>query len=346
MAFSEDVQQATLLFYDYNILGSRGIFKGYVYVEDGRIAEIGEGEVPEDLKRADMFYKGQNRLILPGFSSPLTHLSLYPFRVLVGYTLDFYSVWNAVKRLSERDYMSLVSIALKSLVERGYTNIAFMEARPHTTALFLKEKELSAIALVPVDMEVEEPVEKIEEELEVPVKECSVRGEERAFLTRIVGPKGITLGGVVDGKEYILSWPSSEMCRRNPFFGVGHSPLFSTRSLLMTCYQHNPSIDLIEALEKVTVGGERLILGTERRWLERGQSASFIAVRLDDVAFLGLGESELLWTLALTEYSVPKIETVVVNGTVVVDGGQQLIVEDAYIEKASDVIARLRATLI
>uniref|UniRef100_A0A7J3ZJY7 Amidohydrolase n=1 Tax=Fervidicoccus fontis TaxID=683846 RepID=A0A7J3ZJY7_9CREN len=346
MSFSEEVQQVAILFYDYNILGSRGVFKGYIYVEDGKIAEIGVGQPPEDLKRADMFYRGHNRLILPGFSSPLTHLSLYPFRVLVGRAIDFYRAWSAVRKLDERDYASLVSVAVKSLVERGYTSIAFMDSRPLSTARILKEKELSAIALVPVDESVDEPVDKIEEELRVPVKECSIRGEERVFLTRIVGPSGITLGGVVEGKERILSWPDVKMCDRSTFYGIGHNPLFSTRSLLMTCYQTNPNIDLMGALERLTVGGESLILKARRGWLERGEGASFIVVRLDDTAFLGLNESELLWTLALTEYSTPKIETVVVNGVVVVDGGQQLVVEDALIERALDVVARLKAALL
>ncbi|UXD22392.1 hypothetical protein IPA_04270 [Ignicoccus pacificus DSM 13166] len=54
--------------------------KGYLYLNKGIIAALGEGEVPEEYSYAMYLIDGKNRIVTPGLICPLISISSYPSR--------------------------------------------------------------------------------------------------------------------------------------------------------------------------------------------------------------------------------------------------------------------------
>ncbi len=97
------------------------IEEGYVYVSDGRIAAVGRGEPPEDLKYPELLINGRGRLVVPGLSAPLTSVTLYPFRyVLNGF--EWGKARDFLTTLTRTDVYYLACAAFQEMMMRGVTS--------------------------------------------------------------------------------------------------------------------------------------------------------------------------------------------------------------------------------
>jgi len=95
--------------------------KGYVYVANGVIRAVGEGEPPEELRYPELLLRGEGRVIIPGLSSAFTVVTLYPFRFgLRGLKLNEWL--HYFRELSRTDTYYVAGMAFIEMVMRGITS--------------------------------------------------------------------------------------------------------------------------------------------------------------------------------------------------------------------------------
>ncbi|MEM1619577.1 MAG: hypothetical protein QXU52_02345 [Fervidicoccaceae archaeon] len=328
----------TILFADYYLPRDQGLETGYVYVEGGVIAELGYGETPDDLRSAALIYEGWGRrLLLPGLSSPVIHLGLYPLRTELGFTLSFDAAWRSVAELSRREYSLLMLLGLRELIEKGYTSFGLFEPKPSAAAEVVAEYDLDALIIAPSDVS---PMEAEREALSG--LEASEIWIDRA--ERLEGPRGITLGLSL-GSATALAWPSAEMCDKVDYYAVGHNASFSGRLPILLCDEpvrarERPPRTLKRLTRTEWKRGEKPKL--DGSWLERGGPADLISVKLDEPPLAGLRWDDIAWVLSRLDVWPPALETVVIKGEVVVDGGQQLLLEEPLLSLAEKVVEKVR----
>lgn len=99
--------------------------KGYIYVEDDKIAYVGLGKVREEHEVAELYVTARERIILPGTITPVTWVSLYPFRLLLlSGNLQYYEVFQVIGK-DEVYYASL--LAGYELLKHGVTTVGIMD---------------------------------------------------------------------------------------------------------------------------------------------------------------------------------------------------------------------------
>ena len=319
--------------------------EGYVYIAEGRIQETGEGEPPEDLRHAPLVYNLPGKLVLPGFTSPLTHLTLYPLRDRIGVTMEFSWAWHLASKISPDDAKNLALLALKHLVEHGFTAIAYMDPHPEAIAEAVEEVGLRATALVPLDAPEGVDPEALDRlrERGFPAQPASLYGDEPrgsiVYLRRLPGDRDMTLGGQI-GPRSIACHPEYQGFGDPAAFCVGHNLQYSTRWLNGELgFRSNISY---WSAHKLTLEGLGMIVGEDVRWLEKGSPADLVVVDLGSVPFAGMEEKGLSSILFSTEYHVPRVETLVSRGQVLVDGGEELVFHRDALSRGARVALGLR----
>ncbi len=66
--FLGDKKMRILLYDSKVMIDKEKIIDGYLFIEDNKIEEIGEGPPPEDLKDSELVYSLKDKLIMPSFS--------------------------------------------------------------------------------------------------------------------------------------------------------------------------------------------------------------------------------------------------------------------------------------
>ncbi len=97
------------------------IERGYVYIKDGKIMEVGRGEPPEDLKYPELLINGAGRIVMPGLSTAFTTVTLYPFRYRVT-DVDWEYVKEFLTTLTRTDVYYLAAMAFMEMMTRGVTS--------------------------------------------------------------------------------------------------------------------------------------------------------------------------------------------------------------------------------
>ena len=97
------------------------ISEGYVYVSNGVIHAVGEGEPPEELRYPELLLRGEERVIAPGLSSAFTVVTPYIFR------FSFREIrmvdWiEYFRELSRMDTYYIAGMAFIEMVMRGITS--------------------------------------------------------------------------------------------------------------------------------------------------------------------------------------------------------------------------------
>jgi cytosine/adenosine deaminase-related metal-dependent hydrolase len=104
------------------LLGERAEFvkQGYIYIENGVIKGLGAGRVPEEYQYPELLLSGSGRLLLKGFASGFTVLSLYPLRYKVDF-VDWFLVKEILKSMQRSDMYYVATLSLAELVSSGVT---------------------------------------------------------------------------------------------------------------------------------------------------------------------------------------------------------------------------------
>jgi len=97
------------------------IEKGYIYVKNGKIMEVGKGEPPEDLKYPELLINGTGRIVMPGLSTAFTSITLYPFRYRVT-DVNWRYIKEFLTTLTRTDVYYLAAMAFMEMMSRGVTS--------------------------------------------------------------------------------------------------------------------------------------------------------------------------------------------------------------------------------
>lgn len=103
------------------------ISKGYLYIENGVIKSLRQGEAPEEALYPELLLSGTGRLITKGFSSGFTVLSLYPLRYSLE-DIDWFLLREMLKAVKRTDMYYISVLSLAELVSKGNTEVLVVDA--------------------------------------------------------------------------------------------------------------------------------------------------------------------------------------------------------------------------
>ncbi len=331
-----------VLLYDYNMLVSEeSIVRGYVLVEGRRIADVGEGEPPTDYFRCDMVLPGRGSVLAQGFVSAVTHLTLYPFRGLIGGRVKFRKVWETVAKLGYEEALSLAAAGLKHLVEAGVTSVVSLDPHPQAVYDLLRETGVGGLVLV------------VEDWIQSRLREASLTGDtvvvKKALMTEVGGGEEFERIGD-ENKTLGMRWRGKIIAASTGFephnihaVGAGHHWSYDPRFILAVAARGDVSVREYKVL---SMNGNEIIYGVSTTKLEKNAPANLIALRYGDVPLTLLDSTETVVRDLLSPIHAPRIELVISNGNIVVDAGQCLCVKDAYLKRAWNTASRVLGSLL
>ncbi|AWR96610.2 amidohydrolase [Acidianus sulfidivorans JP7] len=341
-------------------------------MSDGKIEAISEKEI-EDYYDAELSIGGENRLVSQGFVTTQTFLQLYPFRYRI--FSGKANANDIVSTLSEKDvyYFSLLgayhllrsgittSVITEPFVEHAARAMKLVGLKPIITAevncnwskgdwkrnfqsLYSKwrSKDNSGIVLKLCDESEADEVFALSREYKIPVIV-----ERTVNLSNIkegdLSPYIIALGGgsrkdleIIQKNSLRLSFtPSLEVCKftlgsykpsisldLTPKFDIRNELSISTSRLLLTAE---------EAVKSVTEWGySQLNLNSS---LSVGNTADLVIFQADEPPSYPLDREMPFESLIFSSYN---LETVIIDGEAVLDGGLPLNVGEKDISEANE----------
>jgi hypothetical protein len=308
------MERPSILLSNYHFPKEKRIIHGYVFVNEGLVEEVGEGEPPEDLKKSDIHLPGRGALLIPGHASMVTHLQLHPLRTLVGKRVTFWKAWESVSHLSLREATVLSLNTLKIMLEKGITTVLSIDPFPEAVVKALERTGLSGVVVS--DRSVESSNERIRI-IEVP----DIHGN--TVVQRIEWDHGETLGLKYMGYNVIARHGVVDYAK---MVGSGHNTCYDVRGIA--------SGTPWELLRILSLNHIELLLGKSfPGGIEKGMPADLYSIHPLSGILYNASEEDLGIVLECS-YHAPYIETVIVDGDVVLDGGQQLVVKDETIQQA------------
>jgi len=125
------------------------IQEGFVYIENGKIIDVGSvNKLPYEYKYSDLVLNLKNKVVLPGFVSYHTHLSLFPLRFMgLGLTLSEWEetvAWPYESTLTPEESLHASKLAIYAFIKNGVVAFADMHFNMDSVAKVAKESGLIA----------------------------------------------------------------------------------------------------------------------------------------------------------------------------------------------------------
>jgi len=324
-----------ILLYDSKVMvGKEKMIDGYVFIEDNKIEEIGEGRPPEDLRDSELVYSLKNKLIIPSFPAFLTHITLFPFRFSFWKKLDFLSVWNKIMELDNEKILKISMLGLTHLLEKGYMEIYTIDPSIEILSEISEKTGVMIKGFLPTDIEYKGKIQE-----EYIIGEVSLKGEANADFVRISDKNNSTIGFMDNQKRVYTCEKSRE---ENPYgYCIGHNILYSIKWPAYNnekCFSN--SMEILEKIFKNSVPRRK------RTFIEKGETANLVVIGLDNPIFAGLDTHEIVDVIACNELIAPQIEMGVSNGNIILDGGQQLVVPKRELEQAAKIVYALKNSIL
>ncbi len=306
--------------------------RGYVYIEAGRIVDIGEGDPPPERQAADTLLGGEARLVLPGAVAVIIP-ELYPARHL----LDAFEAVAASKRLhsyfSSKSRVSYYAslMAFYELAVKGFGEVVAIAFNANQVARALTDSGLAGTILVNACSQDESKA--IEELRRASSSRVAGRVELGLLLCSETGtPSEAALTGFLEKGSLTLRGPGGTVRLSE---GDGLDPLYATA--LPCPWPHgnkllNPK-GYRRVRELLLLEGFRAIHGVEP--LTRGAPATLSVLDMSEPPSLMVSAEDVLETVFS---SCPRTETLISRGSIVVDGGQNLYVGSEASSKAREVL--------
>lgn len=318
-----------ILISDAYIPVSGGFSRGYVYISEGRVSEVGEGEPPDDLKVSQLHYPIHGGVVLRGLSSAYTDLSLYWARGLLGRGISYADAVGAVNALDWRKAVSICAAALRDLTSRGFTFFGTVARDPRVAEYIEREIGVHAVWIF---------AEEQRAELSFPV--LTVR--EGDYPIMYVGD-----GGVI---EVVWRDGSRSLCSPR------HSVIGERDSL---CVELSMSFDFPDVFGDISPDGlpqyygwtsgnaYRQLLGLSLGLeLKRGEPANLVVIRPDHPPATGLDFTEVALMFHTGGLGPSAIDTVISFGNIIVDRGEPLAIGDSLLAVAHSEIKAMRRALM
>ncbi len=318
------MEKYSILIKDASIVVKPGktIRRGYVYINKGTIVDVGEGEVPEDYEFANYVIEGKGRIVLPGVVCPLTTLSAYPSR------------FGGERASSSEELYYASKMALQELLLHGVTTVGTVEKKGEPViramvdsgirgVLFLDTSEPTwkdqfavlmnrwngyegRIKIGLADLEGKEEVIELAKKANIPV--ISVKEDEYVIYVR-------------ESRDFAKGRGVLEL-RKGDTKALGYSeaaknldPLSLVRALYM--FGGKPE----ELLEMITVNAAKILGFDNIGTIERGKRADVLILDASEPPGWNAGRGEAIDVIIA---SAPKVESVIIDGEMVVDISESL----------------------
>jgi len=114
-------------------------FKGYIYINKGKIVDVGKGAPPDDYNYAVYIINGKNRIVIPGLICPLMKLSNYPSR------------FGGAKASRYDEIYMAAQMAIQDLLLSGITSVGTIEDNVDPVARAVMKSGIRAVIFVDAD---------------------------------------------------------------------------------------------------------------------------------------------------------------------------------------------------
>lgn len=102
------------------------ISRGYIFIDGGIIKSVGSGNPPDDIETPDLVISGKGRLAIPGMVVLYARLSLYPFRGAIAKTQRISEILSS---MSSTDIHLASILSLAGLAMRGITAVLAVDTK-------------------------------------------------------------------------------------------------------------------------------------------------------------------------------------------------------------------------
>ncbi|MEM0044169.1 MAG: hypothetical protein QXJ51_05900 [Sulfolobales archaeon] len=336
--------------------------KGFIYVKDGIISDVGEGESPSEYKYPDILINGENRMIIPGmidgysisYLSPLSSLIALSKIKKISENKDLLSV------LSDTDVYYLTVIGVISRVMRGVTTVVTEIPKIDLAVKIADLLGVRMIAVVNIDRYSKEETadhvlrmrkyERYKEDL-LRVAFYTSRLELLEVVREFMPNNTVLIhwslcDKIQDDSKVIVVDPPPDLCRNlmsistdpnvsidevisgRKFIGTG-----ANRSRIVTdnmIYQIDRTrlslVDLFNRLTRDVAG----VYGLPTGFIEKGLYSDLVMYDLSQPpASPFYHDKNILLRMIL--WDMPRIESVIIGKEIIIDGGEILSVgSDLY----------------
>ncbi len=336
------------------------IDRGYVFIKDGTIAGVGKGEPPEDLQYPELLINGNGRLVMPGLSSAITSVTLYPLRYRLG-GISWSEVGDYLSVLTRTDVYYLAALTFVELVTRGVSSVMVTDIYLDNVARAASDVGIYATLAVPFDCGIKDFNPESELKLLINRWHGKVEGIKAAILTcREDNEKVYSLAKELGIKVFVLKPPSTKVLKYgnvvciNPAEGRGVRVVRFGDDLSRWTPDEGlgigvrPSYSMLDVVREVT-------WRTGKHPLDVLVSSTLINTSLigfDNLGAIDVGSRANIVMFNMSEppgWPIPsninsivkavvegdlRVESLIVNDDVVVDAGETLNVGADLIKKA------------
>jgi len=303
--------------------------KGYVYLNKGKIVAVGEGDPPSEYSYAMYLINGKNRIVMPGLICPLISISTYPSRFGGKEASSFEELYSASQMAIQELLLSgvttfgtveeIVDPVARAIASTGTGSIIFVDAdkegwKKQLELLLNKWHGFENRIYAGIYREKGNEEQKgIAERLKLPMLSPDT-GVQFLEVPNISGDRGVVK--IVKGN--IMSYGFK---RGAPTV----NPLNVLRALY---YMGHEAIDIFRAL---TTNASLLLNLQGIGSIESGNYADITIFDVSEPPGWTAGQGIPEEVLIVTN---PKVETVIVNGDVVVDSFQPLTIGTKDVKRA------------
>lgn len=342
------------------------INEGFVFSDNGKVVVVGSGEPPEELRYPELLLTGKERLVMPGLSSAFTNISLYLLRYKED-LLDLSSNLEYLKKISRVDMYFLAAMALAELISRGVTTALVVDIYLDEVARAAHDLSFSVVLAPPFNCGLDEFAPEAElrlllsrwhekvEGIRAGIAVCNEVSEKIISLAREHKLKIFQIGGSVSDygeSEIIFVNPSkgsgsnvirwgSQLSNWRPEegLGIGVRPSYDMRDVVReTTYK--TSKHPIDVLYSAIVRNPVLIGFNDVGPLERNLKTNMLVLNASEPPGWPLPKNLNELTRAVIEGNL-RVETVILDDEILVDGGETMTIGSDLINKAKKRLANL-----
>lgn len=340
------------------------INNGYIFINDGIIKAVGSGEVPEELQYPELLISGKGRLVIPGFSSGYTKVTIYPLRYLLT-SLTKKKIYEYLSTLSRVDVYYSAILAFTDLLYKGITSLMVSDIYLDDIARAANDIGIPVVLASPINLDLRDydPYHELKlimqrwhGKVENIFGAVSIYGNlnEEVSLDELRGSKIFVIGP--DNLEFlkkfnldmvvavdplkeppkdlsiIRTYNTSDMWKPFQGFGVGDSITYDIFDILGRLLRlgHN-SLDL---LFSATSSTSSIIGLNTMNCIEEGKKANIVVYSFTEPPSWPL----LPYVEAIANAIVGgrlRVESVIVGDNIIIDSGEILSVGVDLIKKAT-----------
>jgi len=345
------------------------ISKGYVYLRNGVIEGVGEGDPPDEFQYPELLINGEGRLVAPGLVSGITTVTLYPFRYVIK-EIDWRSLSDFITVLTRTDVYYLAALTFMELMRRGVTVALITDIFLENVARAANDLGMYVTLAVPFGCGIKDfdPEHELKllmsrwegkfsnikvaalycgdptEEWVGLVKELGVRAYVLNASRRVGGLEGVTYinpNFEVSSNDPVIRYgPQLKLWRPNEGLGIGVSPSYSMSSVMKDASLLT-GVNEIDVLAATTVINSKLVGFEGLGSLDAGSTANIVMYDTSEPPGWPV-ITDLRYLARAVVMGDLDVETVIVGDDILVDNKETLTIGYELVRKA---LRRLRPIL-